>query len=250
MTDHTSGTTEAMIDGGDLDCGSGLLLMIRNAMQPLNPGGVLEIRSREGSVREDLPAWCRMVGHALEDTREADSGYTYYFVRKKQEPQDAELSDDLNQAKDYEWRLRVKWDEGMRARVLTRNHELTIGAPVSFNTEDEHATAFEHLLGALGGCLLLGFQWRLTRHGVKVNNMELALQARVDNVLVFLGIEDTGHPGLSRVRGKLYAEVEDSDEADMDSILKDDWAEAVKRSPVAQSLLRGADIQVDFMRIP
>ena len=46
---------DAICDGGDLDCGSGLLLIIRNAMQPLPPGGVLEVRSREISVKEDLP---------------------------------------------------------------------------------------------------------------------------------------------------------------------------------------------------
>lgn len=56
---------DAVCDGGDLDCGSGLLLIIRNAMAPLAAGGVLEVRSREASVREDLPAWCRMVGHGL-----------------------------------------------------------------------------------------------------------------------------------------------------------------------------------------
>ncbi len=31
---------DAMCDGGDLDCGSGLLLIIRNAMTPVLPGGV------------------------------------------------------------------------------------------------------------------------------------------------------------------------------------------------------------------
>jgi len=56
---------DAVCDGGDLDCGSGLLPIIRNAMMPLAAGGVLEVRGREVSVREDLPAWWRMVGHGL-----------------------------------------------------------------------------------------------------------------------------------------------------------------------------------------
>ena len=56
---------DAVCEGGDLDCGSGLLLIIREAFEPVPPGGVLEIRSSEISVKEDLPAWCRMTGHRL-----------------------------------------------------------------------------------------------------------------------------------------------------------------------------------------
>ena len=43
-------------DGGDLDCGSGLLLQIRRRIDPLDSGQLLEIRSTEPSVAEDLPA--------------------------------------------------------------------------------------------------------------------------------------------------------------------------------------------------
>ena len=52
-------------DGGDLDCGSGLLLLIRKHLDPLRPGQLLEIRSTEASVDEDLPAWCRLTGNEL-----------------------------------------------------------------------------------------------------------------------------------------------------------------------------------------
>ena len=61
---------DAVCDGGDLDCGSGLLLIIRNAMQPLGAGGVLEVRSRESTVKEDLPAWCRAHRQRLLEVRE------------------------------------------------------------------------------------------------------------------------------------------------------------------------------------
>lgn len=50
-------------DGGDLDCGNGLLLLIRKHIDPLPRGGLLEIRSTEISVDEDLPAWCRLTGN-------------------------------------------------------------------------------------------------------------------------------------------------------------------------------------------
>jgi TusA-related sulfurtransferase len=52
-------------DSGELDCGSGLLLLIRKHIDPRLPGELLEIRSREISVGEELPAWCRMTGNEL-----------------------------------------------------------------------------------------------------------------------------------------------------------------------------------------
>lgn len=56
---------DASFDGGDLDCGNGLLLLIRRHIDPLARGQLLEILSTETSVREDLPAWCRLTGNEL-----------------------------------------------------------------------------------------------------------------------------------------------------------------------------------------
>ncbi|MHB2021283.1 MAG: 5-methyltetrahydropteroyltriglutamate--homocysteine methyltransferase [Candidatus Xenobia bacterium] len=56
---------DVSFDGGDLDCGNGLLLLIRQHIDPLRRGQLLEIRSTEISVDEDLPAWCRLTGNEL-----------------------------------------------------------------------------------------------------------------------------------------------------------------------------------------
>lgn len=56
---------DVSFDGGDLDCGNGLLLLIRKHIDPMARGGLLEIRSTEISVDEDLPSWCRMTGNEL-----------------------------------------------------------------------------------------------------------------------------------------------------------------------------------------
>ncbi len=56
---------DASFDGGDLDCGGGLLLLIRRHIDPLAPGGLLEIRSTESTVEVELPAWCRLTGNEL-----------------------------------------------------------------------------------------------------------------------------------------------------------------------------------------
>jgi len=56
---------DVSFDGGDLDCGNGLLLLIRQHMDPMARGQLLEFRSTEISVDEDFPAWCRMTGNEL-----------------------------------------------------------------------------------------------------------------------------------------------------------------------------------------
>ncbi|AWM37506.1 5-methyltetrahydropteroyltriglutamate--homocysteine methyltransferase [Gemmata obscuriglobus] len=72
---------DASFDGGNLDCGNGLLLLIRRHIDPLTPGQVLEVRSSESSVEDDLPAWARLTGNALlSRTRSGD--VRSYLIRK------------------------------------------------------------------------------------------------------------------------------------------------------------------------
>ena len=76
---------DASFDGGGLDCGNGLLLLIRRHIDPLEPGQVLEVRSTEPSVEEDLPAWARLTGNELVSrTRTGD--VRNYLIRKAGSP--------------------------------------------------------------------------------------------------------------------------------------------------------------------
>ena len=56
---------DTSFDGGDLDCGGGLLLLIRRHIDPLEPGGLLEILSTDSTVEVELPAWCRLTKNEL-----------------------------------------------------------------------------------------------------------------------------------------------------------------------------------------
>ena len=56
---------DASFDGGDLDCGGGLLLLIRRNIDPLEPGSLLEILSTDSTVEVELPAWCRLTGNDM-----------------------------------------------------------------------------------------------------------------------------------------------------------------------------------------
>ncbi len=68
-------------DGGPLDCGNGLLLLIRRHIDPLPGGGLLEIQSTEPTVAEDLPAWCRMTQNELLSVVRAKDKWSF-LVRK------------------------------------------------------------------------------------------------------------------------------------------------------------------------
>jgi uncharacterized OsmC-like protein/TusA-related sulfurtransferase len=232
----------ATCDGGDLDCGSGLLLIIRDAMKPLPPGGLLEVRSREISVKEDLPAWCRLVGHTLVAVSPGEASYTHYYVRKQID--DDVLKADIEKARSFTWSARVRWTEGMQARGFIRNHSFNVGQPASFDTQDVAPSAVEYLLAAIGGCLAVGFQWRASRHGIEVRNLEVTLQAQADNILVFLGLEERGHPGMKTIEGRLYVDADGDDDA-----LQDLWRETLMRSPVTQSLIQQVPVHVEFRRV-
>lgn len=56
---------DVSFDGGDLDCGGGLLLLIRRHIDPMERGGLLEILSTDASVEQDLPSWCRLTTNEL-----------------------------------------------------------------------------------------------------------------------------------------------------------------------------------------
>jgi len=75
--------SDVSFDGGDLDCGNGLLLLIRKHIDPLPRGGVLEIRSSEISVEEDLPAWCRLTGNELLSWTKQDKQRSFLVAKGK-----------------------------------------------------------------------------------------------------------------------------------------------------------------------
>jgi len=235
MTDLPWNDARATCDGGDLDCGSGLLLIIRSAMAEIPAGETLLVKSREISVREDLPAWCRLVGHTMLGERSADGGYVHFLLKKKQD--DAALAGDLQKAKDHVWQTRARWTGGMQAKVAMRNHGLVVGQPASFDTADPAPSAIELLLAAVAAALTTGFQWRLSRRNVAVTNLEIVCKARSKDPLVFLGVADEGSPELDGIEVLAYVDA-DGDPEVLAATLED----TIRRCPVTQSLARGVPI--------
>jgi len=81
--DTPVGDVDALIDGGDMDCGSGLLLLITRSMRRLTDGQLLAIRSAEPSVADDLPVWADLVGHQVHaQVATTTAGPWWFAVRK------------------------------------------------------------------------------------------------------------------------------------------------------------------------
>jgi uncharacterized Fe-S cluster-containing radical SAM superfamily protein/TusA-related sulfurtransferase len=78
-----AGAVDSLVDGGDMDCGSGLLLLITRAMRRLPEGGRLGVRSAEPSVAVDLPAWAELVGHDVVGTSTDTVDGPWWFVVEK-----------------------------------------------------------------------------------------------------------------------------------------------------------------------
>ena len=82
-TPDALGEVANLIDGGDMDCGSGLLLLITRAMRRLSDGDRLGIRSAEASVLTDLPIWAELVGHTVAaEVAETPTGPWWFSVSK------------------------------------------------------------------------------------------------------------------------------------------------------------------------
>lgn len=230
--------SHAVCDGGDLDCGSGLLLIIKKAMDPLTGGQVLEVRSRERSVAEDLPAWCRMVNHEFLGSEPGDNT-TCYFIKKGSNQ--AELEQELKAAKGYEWSVRVQGGDDLSAKVHSRNHTFLVGQPADFSPKVNAPSAIDYLLGSLASCLIVGFKGQASRRNFEIDHIEVSLKAGLENVLFHMELEDEGSPKIQQIRGTFYVSAPVAEEA-----LEELWENTLLRSPIFQTLNQGITINIQF----
>jgi uncharacterized OsmC-like protein len=220
-----------VFDGGDLDCGSGLILLIRENMLRVPEQGIFEMRSREPTVKGDLPPWCRMVGLEYLGCLEGE-GFTRYFVRRTVGTLDDEknLQKDKNRAKDYEWRARARSTGTLKSTVYFRNFSIEVGQPASFETSDKHPSAVEYLLTALAGDLTAGFATECAKSGLNVDDIEMTVSGKLNNILAHLGLE-AGDPSFASIEIKVFVSSFE-DEAKVREV----WGRTEARSPLASTL--------------
>lgn len=232
-------TTDHIFDGGDMDCGSGLILLIRQNMLRVPEGGVLELRSSEPTVSVELPPWCRMVGHEHLQSVEDTPGHWRHFVRRGsgQSAEAGALADDLAKARGYEWRLRARVTGAQEAAVYARNFSWRIGQPASFEERDDHPSAIEAAIGALIADLANGFATLCKQRGLQVDELEANAKARLHSVTAHLGLEE-GDPSLASVDATVFVTSPASG-----SELRAAWEDAKKRSPLLQTFSKAATVE-------
>lgn len=237
---------ERVFDGGDLDCGSGLALLIRENMLAVPAGGVLEMISREPTVADDLPPWCRLAGHVYLGSLPGEGGVRYFLRRGQGQGGKAEaeerkaLDEDKRRAREYEWRLRVRAGANLTSSVYCRNFSWKLGQPASFEERDEHPCAVEALLGALGSSLATGYATECSRQGLEMDDIEVTVKGRLHNILAHLGLEE-GDPSFRSVEVRCFASTLE-DEARARAL----WETAVARSPLAATLAKSLELKISF----
>lgn len=230
-----------VFDGGDLDCGSGLILLIRENMLRVPEQGIFEMRSREPTVRGDLPPWCRMVGLEYLGHLEGE-GFTRYFVRRtiRAIGDKKNLEKDKSRAKEYEWRARARSTGTLKSTVYFRNFSVEVGQPASFETSDKHPCAVEYLITALAGDLTTGFATECAKSALSVDDIEMTVTGRLNNILAHLGLEE-GDPSFASVEIKVFASSFE-DEAKVHEA----WDRTIRRSPLATTLKKAIDLKIRF----
>ncbi len=230
-----------VFDGGDLDCGSGLILLIRENMLKVPEQGIFEMRSREPTVRSDLPPWCRMVGLEYLGFLEGD-GFTRYFIRRtvSTPEQKKSLEQDKSRAKDYEWRIRARSTGKLKSTVYCRNFSIELGQPASFESSDKYPSAVEYLVAALAGDLTTGFATECAKSNLQVDDIEMSASAKLNNILAHLGLED-GDPSFSSIELKCFVSSFENEKK-----VREAWERTLRRSPVASTLRKAIEIKFRF----
>lgn len=76
----TSGSQnfDAEWDAGAMGCGE-LVLLLAGKMRAMDAGAILRLTALDEGAPQDIPAWCRMTGHAL-----LSSEHPHYYIRRKE----------------------------------------------------------------------------------------------------------------------------------------------------------------------
>jgi uncharacterized OsmC-like protein len=138
------------------------------------------------------------------------------------------------------WKSRIVWQDGFRAKAFMRNHVAEMDEPGDLTATDLAASAHEQLLSAVGSCMTVGFVLNATRRGIKIHDLEIAVDGYFDNIRKWAGV-DEGNPGYGSITAKLFVRA-DADEATVAEI----WKLAVEGSPVTQSVMRETRVTTEL----
>jgi hypothetical protein len=142
----------------------------------------------------------------------------------------------------FTWTARVSSRDEETSSVVVRQHRYQVGSPVRFDQEYPGVTSLEQVLGALGADVVSSLRIVARRRRVEIDNVEATVEGELNNPLVHLAVVgEEGHPGLERVRIKVYVSTLATRE-DLGGV----WEEALRRSPLVCTFRNALDLQMDF----
>ena len=139
------------------------------------------------------------------------------------------------------WKSRIVWQGGFRAKAYMRKHTVEMDEPDGLDASDVAASAHEQVLSAVGSCMTVGFVLNATKRGIKIHDLEIALEGQFENILKWAGHSTTGNPGYPAIKAKVFVKA-DANEA----TLREIWKAAVEGSPVTQTVARQTEIIPEF----
>ena len=139
------------------------------------------------------------------------------------------------------WKSRVVWQGGMRAKAYMRNHVAEMDEPGDLTATDVAASAHEQLLSAMGSCITVGYIVNATKRGVRVHDLEIAVDGYFDNIRKWAGVEDEGNPGYGKISAKAFVRADADEET-----LRDIFRLAVEGSPVTQTVQHANEVATEL----
>ena len=105
------------------------------------------------------------------------------------------------------WSARVQWLGGFRAEAQVRElPPVRADEPTWLAGTDTGPNAVEHLLGALGQCLAVGYAANAAVRGIRIGALEITLRGEID-LPVFLGLTG-GNAGYDRINVEVHLDAD------------------------------------------
>ncbi len=240
MTAKDDIKADHVFDGGSMDCGSGLILLIRQNMLQVPAGGLLEIRSTEPTVQSELPPWCRMVGHTHIRSDEVSPGVWRHFVQRSldstSDAEANELKADKEKAQAFKWSVRARRSVNHETTIYSRNFSWKSGASLGFDRSALLPTALEQLLGSLLADIVAGFATQCSQRQLEIDELEATVNASLHNTLAAVGVEN-GDASIKAIALVLFVTSPVASD-----LLTEVWDAALGASPVFQTLNKACEM--------
>jgi uncharacterized OsmC-like protein len=135
------------------------------------------------------------------------------------------------------WKADVRWERGFRSSAAVREFAIPSDEPAGLGGTDTAPNPVEQVAAALGHCLAVGYAAALTKRGIAIRELDIAVSGQLD-LRPFLGLAP-GHAGYSKIEVDVRID-SDADEATLQEVHR----QVVSTSPVGHSLTNPVELEV------